>query len=490
MRPLLILLALLSVSCRQAHHPQQAAIDRVVRAAFATGGSAGLGVSIVQGDEVIYEAHLGLADASSAIPVTEQTLWYISSTSKSLTGFGLALLVEDGLVDAESPISDYLPDAEWPSGYDAAGSTVADFLAHTHGLGNGPLVLSAAFTGEFPESDFPRLLQYNTPREDRSLAYSNLGYNVASMVIERVTGLSWKSFLDERVLSPVGMRDTHARTSGINRDRIAKPHRVLVDGSLATMPFVKTDRTMNAAGGTLSTIGDLTRWVRVQMNGGMLNGDRVFPADVVANAHRILRPQDRQFAFFQRDGWGMGFDIGSYREQHMVSRFGGYQGTRSHISFLPEAGIGVVAQVNGPAGSAITDIVAAYAFDVLQGRADADSLADARIAELAAQTAELPDRVRQFEQIQEQRDQPLPHPLTAYAGSYQDPALGVVDVETRGDTLYMHWGVLSGPMTVFDATTNAMRHELLGGGSVARFVFDGQDTATAIEMFDRRLTRR
>ncbi|NNE48103.1 MAG: serine hydrolase [Rhodothermales bacterium] len=494
MRPLLTFALLILCSCQAT--PRRAGldeslerIDRFVHTAYEVGASAGLGVGVAVDGRVEYVSNLGMADISAGIPATGETLWYVASTSKSFTGFGIALLATSGEIDVAAPITTYLPNAEWPEGVDPDSLTVGDFLGHTHGMGNGALVISAAFTGAFPESEYGRLLQFNEVGS-RELRYSNLGYNVASMVIDAVRPEGWKTFLEHEVYNPAGMGELYSNVSSLDSARIAKPHRARIDGTYYTIPFVKRDITMNAAGGHLGSIESLTRWTVVQMDGGRIDGRQVFPEKAVALSHEILSTHDRQFAFFQRDGWGMGWDVGSYGDEPMVSRFGGYSRTRSHLSFLPDQRLGVVAQVNGPGGSALTDIIAAYVYDVMMDRPDADSLAQTRLEEVRSQVAEVPEQVARFEAVQQSRLNPYPRPLSDYAGTYADDALGSVRFEHVRDTLRMHWGVLEGPTTVFDADSHQLRFSLFGSGAVATFAFDGDGPADRVELFGRELMRQ
>ncbi|MGH7468763.1 MAG: serine hydrolase domain-containing protein [Pseudomonas sp.] len=319
-------------------------IDALVRRAFALNSTPGLGVAVVQNGRMIYRAALGFADATARNAATDSTLWYIASTSKSFTGFGIALLEAAGTVDVNAPINTLLPRARWHADVRPQELNLAAFLSHTHGLGNGPIVMSAAFTGAFEESRYGELLQYYPPG-NRALQYGNLGYNVASMVIDAKRAEGWKRYLESAVYAPAGLRQTFARLSGLAPGRIARPHELQSDGTFRTAVFAKTDATMNAAGGHMATIDDLARWITVHMDSGRIDGRQVFPARAVQRAHEMLAPQNLQFAFFQRDGWGMGWDIGSYHGERMISRFGSHASTRSHISFLPARRIGVVAQV-------------------------------------------------------------------------------------------------------------------------------------------------
>src|SRR5918992_599189 len=219
-------------------------IDQFVRRAFALGVTPGLGVALVSDGKIVYTAGLGHANVQEAIPVTDSTLWYIASTSKAFTGFGVALLEAAGEVDVNAPIATLLPRAKWHPYARPSELTLASFLSHTHGLHSNFLVTSAAYTGAFPEERFVDLLAYADPKPTRDLEYSNLGYNVASMVIATKRPEGWKAYLDRAVFGPAGMNDTYHRVSGIPPRRIAKAHLLQASGSFRPIPFLKRDLTM------------------------------------------------------------------------------------------------------------------------------------------------------------------------------------------------------------------------------------------------------
>ena len=147
----LLLVSSLTVGCQTAApppapDPRIQRIDAFVRRAFAQGVTPGLGVAVVSDGRIVYTAALGHANVQEGIPVTDSTLWYVASTSKSFTGFGVALLEAAGDVDVSAPIARALPRAKWHPDARPNELTVASFLSHTHGLNSGPLVTSAATT--------------------------------------------------------------------------------------------------------------------------------------------------------------------------------------------------------------------------------------------------------------------------------------------------------------------------------------------------------
>ncbi|HEV8185860.1 MAG TPA: serine hydrolase domain-containing protein, partial [Chthoniobacterales bacterium] len=401
-------------------------------------------------------------------------------------GFGVALLARQRALRFDSPITPLLPRARWNPAVHAESLTLAHFLSHTHRMNDDAVVSSAAYTGAIPETRWPALIALAVPRPTNDLVYSNFGYNVAAMVIDAVRPEGWKRYLERNVYLPAGMRSTYARVSGIDPRRIARPHRLLADGRYATEPFLKTDATMNSAGGHLSTLHDLARWTIVQTDSGIIDGKRVFPAEAVALSHRLIakqtRDQAKRFAYFDREGWGSGWDIGSYEGEPMVSRFGSYSTTRSHLSFLPARRIGVVVMSTGGL-SVLTDIVAAFAYDLEAGRPDARTRAENRLAELRKRFADSRSNVASQDSIRAERQrQPLGRPLANFAGSYEEPSFGKVVFAVRGGRLEYRWGVLYGPAEIYDAAKGQMRIEIAGSGAVATFAFGKGGPANTVEM--------
>ena len=470
------------------------AVDSLATRAMADGLAPALGIAVTMDGRTIYARSLGMADVTAGVPADDHTLWYIASTSKSLTGFGVSLLAQQGKLRFEDPITRLLPRAKWNPAVHAESLTLAHFLSHTHGIDDNAVVQSAAFTGAIPEDRWPELIAVAGPRPTRDLVYSNFGYNVAAMVIDAVQPEGWRRYLEQNVYLPAGMRETYARVTGLDPKRIAKPHDFRADGRYVTQPFFKTDATMNAAGGHLATLNDLARWTIVQMDSGMIDGKRVFPAEAVALSHRLIAKQTRdplkRFAYFDREGWGAGWDLGAYEGERMVSRFGSYHTTRSHLSFLPGRRIGVVAMSSG-GPSVVTDIVAAFVYELEAGRPDARARAEERLADVRTRMAAARQNVAAQDSVRAARQLvPLGRPLADFAGSYQDPSYGTLTFTLQGGRLAYRWGALYGPAEIFDATKEQLRIEIAGSGTVVAFEFPGAGPARSIQVQGVTLTRK
>ena len=470
------------------------AVDSLAAQIVASGVTPGLGVAVVMDGSTVLAKGYGWADAGGKVPADERTYWYVASTSKSYTGFGIALLVNQRVISLATPITTLLPGVRWPDGIDATRLTLAHFLSHTHHLNDDAVVQSAAYTGAFPESEWPNLIRFARPSGNDDLVYSNFGYNVAAMVIDRVRPEGWRRYLDSAVYRPAGMRDTYARVSGLDPRRIAKPHAIGGTGEFLTLKFQKTDVTMNSAGGHLATVGDLARWVIVHMDSGRIDGRQVFPRDVVAQSHRILARQTvdsrQRFGPFDREAWASGWDIGTYRGEPMVSRFGGYVTFRSHLSMLPARRIGVVAQTNGVGAGSVTDLIAAFAYDLEAGRPDARAVAAARLDSAMGRLPRLRGQSARSESQRAARQEPLRRPLSDFAGSYVNEMYGTLEFTVTDGALRYRWGVLEGPTEVLNAGADQLRVEIIEDGRQTTFDFAGAGPARSVELGNIRFVRR
>jgi len=149
----------LSLTSAQGARPDPASIARAVDSlatrAVADGLAPALGVAVIMDGRTTYMKSHGKADVTAGVPADDRTLWYIASTSKSLTGFGVALLAHQGAIRMDAPITTLLPKARWNPAVRAESLTLAHFLSHTHRVNDNAVVQSAAFTGEIPEARWP-----------------------------------------------------------------------------------------------------------------------------------------------------------------------------------------------------------------------------------------------------------------------------------------------------------------------------------------------
>ena len=434
-----------------------------------------MAVAVVQGSEVVYRRGFGVADLESRRPVTADTVFYIASTTKAFTAFAAALLAQRGELDLDAPLGRLLPSVALKLPLAAGEITLRHLLTHTHGITDGgPIVIRTAYTGDFTNELLLRLLgEYEASPKGRAFAYGNLGYNVAGLALDARFPAGWKELLAREIFAPLGMAATSALVSTTPRDRLAMPHAAEPTG-FTRLPYAKTDATMHAAGGMVSTASDLAVWLEAHLNRGTVDGRQVFPAAAVAETHRKQADQDRTFAMFHRFGWGLGWDLDTYDGDTLVHRFGSFPGFRSHVSFMPERGIGVVVLTNGGGlGSALTDFVATAAYDTLLDKPGLRERLDKTVAAARERAAQERREVAEDRAQRAGRPRTLAHPLAAYAGTYHSPSLGCLELRLDGGTLRATMGTATSAVEVYDGAKDQLRVELTGGGEVVAVRFAG-----------------
>lgn len=453
----------------------------------------GLSIAVVEGEDVLLTAGYGVADLATGAPVDADTRFYIASSTKSFTALAIAAMAARGEIDLEAPLSAWSRAPGLPADL-AGGVTLTDLLSHRSGLDNSPMSFRAAMSGEHTPEAMRGLVAATVAREDAphgTFRYSNAGYNLATTLLEARDGRDWRVLVRDEVLRPIGMADTtgwisEARANGV----VAAGHLGHGADGPVRSPLQKVDATMQSAGGLVSTADDMARWLEIQINDGVLDGRRVFPAGLVASTHRPLATNNAAFGPYVRESYGLGWQIGRYGDDVLIHHFGNFAGSRAHVSFMPERRLGVVVMVNEDVlAGGLADLVANYVYDWHAGRPDLEAAHETALTALVANrdrgqasiAAQLADRAT--------RPWMLARPLSAYAGTYVGPTLGTVRVGERDGALVVRVGVMEAVAEPF-TRPESIRVELAPlQGQVILFATEGEVPASLVflgETFERR----
>ena len=279
-------------------------------------------------DKILDVTAVGFADVARRKPVRPNSLFWIASMTKPMTGTALMMLVDEGRVNVEDPVEKYLPEfkgqlviAERDDQHvllkrPTHPITVRNVLTHTSGL-----PFSSALEPQ-PFDQHPlrtSVLSYAmTPllsEPDTKYLYSNAGTNTAARIIEVVAGQPYEKFLAQRLLRPLGLRDTTFWPSVAQQRRLAKTYKPdaaktgLEEISISQLraPFHDRTRYPLPAGGLFSTARDVARFGQMILNGGKLAGQRYLSkAAVQAMTCRQTGPQVAEsygFGWQIGDGW-------------------------------------------------------------------------------------------------------------------------------------------------------------------------------------------
>ena len=399
----------------------------------------GMAIAIVGPDGPLFMQGFGFRNVEGTLPVTPETQFYIASATKPFVALATVLLAHEGAVHLNRPVRTYLPAFRLANFTESITITLRDLLAHRRGLQDHPITFGEAFTGRMTEERFYRLLK--NVRAVGELDYANLHYTLLGRVIDSVSGHSWKAELQTDIFGPAGMRRTTTSAAPLQAPgNVATPYE-LVGGRLESTR-VKTDRTMHAAGGMLSTATDLARWVQIQLTGGRIDGQQVFPAEVIAEMQepQIFEADSSPFVpEHKRIGWGLGWELREDRGSRLVYHGGSYEGWIAHMSFMPDIHTGVVILANtGGNVRVVADIIA---FDIYDRLRDLEprNILPAIVAAIASQ--------RRADAANSASHSGSPRALLDdYVGTYHNDDWGTLDIRLEGDELRARIGDLDLPL--------------------------------------------
>ena len=269
-----------------------AAVDRLLTEAVAEGF--GGAVIIQRGPDVLLSKGYGYADRERRIVFTPDTVSQIGSITKSQTGAALATLIAEGKVSLADPVSKYVPDAAEPG----RSRTVAQLIAHSSGLLD-------SCTRDFAEQSEAMLVGdclarplAHPPGEDH---YSNMGYSVLALIVQRVTGKSWEEALRERIWQPLGMEDIGFYFRGRSDEEFSKGYlkdemQPVISRSIAKLNG--NDWALRGNGGIQASARAMIRYLN-----GLLDPTGGLPAQA---REIILSPVPGQSGEVQ-EGFGLAF---------------------------------------------------------------------------------------------------------------------------------------------------------------------------------------
>ena len=445
--------------------------------------SPGIAIAVVRGDEVIFAGGFGYRDVAKKLPVDTHTKFYIASTTKSFTATASKILAERGSIDLDAPIKKYFPELVLPAPVSTEQLSMRDLLTHRSGLSNDPIAIRTAYIGGVDNKEILRLLARYSEVRSPEYAYTNLGYVIAGIAIENATGKSWKTVLKEELFGPLDLGDTTTSVSeAIASGDYASPY-TSEDGEISGLPL-KQDDTMHAAGGIFSSADDLALWLVVNINLGRLNGNQVIPKRVMEEVLSPQVDQHRSFYEYKRYAYSLGWNIADWNGEKFVHCFGTYGGSRPHVSFLPERGLGVVVLVNESDESLfLPDVIANDIYDrMIKGRAfstDAGSRTEKLAAELDKERERR--RLRDSKQDAKMGVEPAGFPLARFAGSFSNDGFGHAEIRynEKEGALEMILGNLSSKLSHVSGNTFRADFRLLSPMDVT-FANGSPDSFTVV----------
>ena len=300
------------------------------------GPAPGCAAAVSLNGETVFEKAFGLADLEFNVPNTPQTIFESGSVAKQFTAAAIVLLQQDGKLSLDDPVRKYIP--ELPD----YGSplTIRHLLNHTSGIRDWGTVMSLTGAGR-GDRVISQNLALDVITHQRALdftpgaeySYSNSGYNLLAIIVERVSKQKFSAFLDERLFKPLGMKNSSLRD---DYQRIV-PGRAQAYSRQGTGPWRLNMPFMNVYGngGMLTTVGDWMKW------NAMLDSKSLGAALVDALETRGVLNDGRKISY------ALGLEVGTYKGLKDVSHGGATAGYQTFLARYPDNKVSVGVMCNG-----------------------------------------------------------------------------------------------------------------------------------------------
>lgn len=415
-------------------------LDAYVESAMREWKVPGLALAVVRNDSVLFARGYGVAELGRPAPVDEHTLFAIASTTKAMTVAALAMLVDEGKLGWDDPVTKHLPWFELADPYVTREITVRDLLTHRVGVARHDNIWIAA---PFDRTEILRRARHLPTVEGfrARYGYNNVMFIAAGEVVGQVAGTSWDDFLEGRLFGPLGMSRSTTRDAVVEtRGNVAASH-TEVDGEVRAVPRRNYDN-IGGAGAVFSSARDMAQWLRLHLGGGVYGGRRILSDSVMAEMYtpqtiiRIDSATARMFPDTHFRAYGFGWNVQDYHGRKLVHHSGSINYTRTQVAMIPSEGIGVVVMAN--LSSSNLQVALMYrVLDALMGMDprdwNAEYLATARRGEerSASSAGEL-----EAARLQDTRPSLK---LEQYAGTFSSPLFGDMHVRLDGEGLVLDY---------------------------------------------------
>jgi CubicO group peptidase (beta-lactamase class C family) len=424
-------------------------IEKVILQAMNTFQVPGVAVAIVKGNEVVMSKGFGVIEHGKPAQVTPDTLFGIASNTKAMTAAILASLVDEGKLTWHTKVIDIIPEFQMPDAYVTREFTIIDLLAHNSGLGLGAGDLMIWPHTTLTNADIIKGLKFlpEVSSFRSEFAYDNLMYVIAGEVIARITEKPWQAVIKERIFIPLGMENTRATFSLIEKHNknVARAHVPLKDKlNVVGGNFLEK---FSSAGSVASSVNDMSLWLKAQLNKGAYgdlndeNSPRIFSVEQskeMFQARTLLSVSDSATTKDKThfSAYGLGWFMKDYHGVKLLHHSGGILGMVSKVVLVPEEELAVVILTNQQSGYAFNAIYHQILNEYLE-LPEKDWIDHYH----KKQKDNLVKEAERLAKVDASVDKNAVHslPLRDYAHSYVDNWYGEIQISYKNNKLHMQF---------------------------------------------------
>ncbi len=298
----------------------------------------GMSIALIDRDGILWAAGFGYTDYRRKTPVTTDTLFAICSISKTITATAVMVAVQDGLLELDVPVVEYVPQFSVNSRFEEAPHkkiTLRHLLNHTSGMALMPPVgnLRDPSYGSLEETALSVSDTWLRHRVGERHSYSNLGYELIAYIIQVRSGKPFAKYVEDKVFTPLHMSNCTVEPEVIRNH----PNRAIghIPGVVKRIP-IAPDVPWVGSGGVYASVKGMAKYVQFFLNQGKVDGQSVLDGRLIAS---MATPSIRDKEY------GLGVEI-HHSKYYKLHHGGGGAGFQSRMIWIPEYGIGSVSLVN------------------------------------------------------------------------------------------------------------------------------------------------
>ncbi|MEL7339773.1 MAG: serine hydrolase domain-containing protein, partial [Bacteroidota bacterium] len=313
-----------------------AGLDAELETIRETWNAAGFAVAVVKNDQIIYSKGVGYRDVEQQLPVTENTLFAIGSSTKAFTSGLLGQLQEETDMSLDDSPIEYIPELRFHNDALNNGIIIKDLMCHRTGIPRHDISWYLFRTPN--RNELIERIEYLEPFTGLRQAwyYNNFMFLAQGVVAERLTGKSWEDNIQERFFAPLGMSTSNCSIEELEASADhATGYGLNNDGEIEKEDYYHID-AMGPAGSINSSVKEVSNWLITWINGGKFGEEQILPADYVREA---MTPQmamggapsaehpDLHFA-----AYGYGWFLSSYKGRYRVEHGGNIDGFSANVA--------------------------------------------------------------------------------------------------------------------------------------------------------------
>jgi putative ATP-binding cassette transporter len=341
-------------------------LETFIREQMREGKIPGLSVVIVKGDQTLYKKAFGFSDMANNKPVTEQTLFEIGSNSKAFTAVAIHQLAEEGAIDLDDSVSDYLPWFQMKYNGEHKGEkvdgtvaiTLRQLLHHTSGI---PFHTIAQIPASADDDALEQTVRGLVNQEletypGENFSYATINYDILGLVIQVVANQSYENYIYENVLEPFQLNQTFLFREEAAQVEMSKGYKI---GFLEPREFdAPVYRGNTPAGYFISNANDMEKWLRIQLGTASLDQTEQQLIQTTHIPDRTVAPSPDGSSY--AGGWQV-YQTGAGKLSHEGSN----PNFSSFVAFRPQEELGVAVMAN--LNSAYTSAIGQGLMDLMQG---------------------------------------------------------------------------------------------------------------------------